>query len=653
MKKLTRLFLIAFIILLQLVVEAKPPELTPKIAKAKIDEFLTAHIVHKTLSDEVIKRSLQNYIQELDPGKGYFLDHEIAHWKEPDSNLIANVRLGIEKHDFTHFKEMYEQMLVAIERRDKIEEQLKKMEFPKDVKLSEFTEMTWAKSEEELLTRLLRIRGLQTEAAEKIEEGTKELLLKRLEKIRLSKQSEFVEADKADKERLLLSYCLKSVASALDTHTAYFTPQEANQFMIHVQQRLYGIGAGLRDDLNGLTVVSLVEGGPAEQSKLLKMGDRVIGVNGEPIIGLEISEAVELIRGPEGTEVKLTLMREVEGDEEKISKKIDIDITRKEVVLSESRYNTHLEPFGNGVIASIHLHSFYQDSKTSSALDLRKEIAKIKSEHNLLGVVLDLRFNAGGLLTQAVEVSGLFINRGIVASIKDYMGNIQHLRNFENNPAWTGPLLVLTNRASASAAEIVAQSMQDYGRALIIGDDFSYGKGTYQTFTLEANHSGNINPEGEFKVTRGMYFTVSGKSPQNTGLKSDIEVPGPLSAADIGERFSKNAILNDSIKSNFKDDLADIHPLHRFRMRAIYSKELEEKTDKWQAHIPSLQANSSKRMKLNNNYKAFLEDLVKMKDDDYPRENRKKYGQNDLQHEESLNVMKDLIILEATNKIAM
>ena len=644
MKILKKSFI--YLLFVTALLQAKPPELTPQLTKVKIEELLNAHIVHKTLSDEVIKKTLQNYINELDPSKTYLLHPEIEHWHNPSDATVALVKNSLDKDDFSHFKEVYETMLSAIERRNSIEGKIASNELPNGVKPSEFAEMEWTASWDELQDRILRIRGLQAETAEKIDADAKELMLKRLEKHRKSKEEDFTEVSQKESEQLVLSYVLKAVASALDTHTVYFTPQEANQFMIHVQQRLYGIGAQLRDDLTGLTIVSLLEGGPAKLSNLLDVGDRIIAVDGEPIIGMEITDAVENIRGPLDTNVKLTVVREYETDDGiKENKKLDVDILRKEVVLKETRFKTKTEPFGQGHIGTIRLNSFYQDSTTSSAKDLREEIEKMKEGDKLKGLILDLRGNAGGLLTQAVEVAGLFINRGIVVSIKDYLGNVQHLRNFDNNKAWDGPLIVLINRASASAAEIVAQSLKDYGVAVVVGDDYSFGKGTYQTFTLEANHSGKVNPEGEYKVTRGMYFTVSGKSPQFTGLKSDIEIPGPLSQIDYGERFAKNAIQNDSIDPHFDDQLEDIHPIHRFKLKAVYGKDLQKPSEHLQDYIPLLTANSEARLKLNNNFQAFLED-IQTKDEDVAREDKKKYGQNDLQLEESFNVMKDLILLE-------
>ena len=228
------------------------------------------------------------------------------------------------------------------------------------------------------------------------------------------------------------------------------------------------------------------------------------------------------------------------------------------MVLKETRYETNYEPFGDGVIAYLRLYSFYQDPDSSSSSDLAKEIKKLKDSHKIKGIILDLRYNSGGMLSQAVEVTGLFITKGIIVSIKDDAGNVQHLRELDGKTAWDGPLMVLINRASASASEIVAQTLQDYGRALVVGDDHSYGKGSFQTFTLSSAKNGSVNPQGEYKVTRGRYYTVSGKSPQLHGVISDVLVPGPFSEMEIGEQYAKYPLEGDQIKENFNDDLSDI-----------------------------------------------------------------------------------------------
>jgi len=298
---------------------------------------------------------------------------------------------------------------------------------------------------------------------------------------------------------------LKAFANALDTHTEYFTPEEAQQFLIAVQQRLFGIGAALRDDLNGFRIIKIVEGGPADRSGELKINDLVIAINGEPVVGMNINDGVQLIRGEENTPVTLTVVREIPDDHEKKEETLDISLMRGEVLIKESRYEVSYEPYGDGIIAYLRLFSFYQDPEHSSANDLAAEFEKLKKEHKILGVLLDLRNNSGGLLVQAVEVTGLFITKGVVVSIKDENGAVQHLRDVDGSSMWNGPLVVLINRLSASASEIVAETLQDYGRGIVVGDDHSYGKGSFQTFTLTADGKSHVNPEGEYKVTRGRY----------------------------------------------------------------------------------------------------------------------------------------------------
>ncbi|MBM3184220.1 MAG: carboxy terminal-processing peptidase, partial [Chlamydiae bacterium] len=328
----------------------------------------------------------------------------------------------------------------------------------------------------------------------------------------------------------------------------------------------------------------------------------------------------------------LTLLREGE--------KHEIELVRGEVVLEESRLETHLEPFGDGAIATLRLFSFYQDQKFSSAQDMRHALEQIKKDHHLKGVILDLRGNAGGLLTQAVSVTGLFISKGIVVSIKDNTGKTQHLREIEGNPVWNGPLLVLVNKASASAAEIVAQTLQDYGCAFVVGDAQTFGKGSFQTFTLDPIVNPKINPKGEYKVTRGRYYTVSGKSPQLKGVLSDIVIPGILSKIDIGESFSKFPLENDEIEPHFDDNLSDLSAFHRIQLGASYRAHLQPKLTTYVPYIDLLKKNSQFRIVNNKTYQEFLQEIEK-KNFDAPQVEA--FNRSDLQYLEALNVMKDLI----------
>lgn len=621
---------------------AKPPELTPYDTRIKTEEILKAHVSYQELDSELIKRSFQNFLEEMDPQKSYLIESDILKWIKPTEEIVLKALEGFKNEDFTAYFEMHEVMLKAIARRSILEGRVELLPLPKDVKASEFKDLKWISSEENLIDRLIRIKSLQYETAERFETDIKELFFQRLNKRRLNREEELITNSAEERKQVTLSMVLKAISSALDSQTNYFTPSEANQFMIQVQQKLYGIGAQLRDDLNGFTIVRILEGSPAGMENKLKIGDKIIAVNNEPVVGMDITEAVELIRGQEGTSVILSVIRETEEGKDVIEEMRDIEIIRGEIVLKETRLETNHEPFGDGVIAILHLFSFYQDANSSSASDLRKAIDDLKERHNLKGVILDLRNNGGGFLPQAVAVTGLFIKKGVVVSVKDNTGAVQRLRNIEEKIAWDGPLIVLTNKVSASAAEIVAQTLQDYGRALIVGDEETYGKGTFQTFTLEAVNYGKVNPKGEYKVTRGRYYTVSGKSPQLIGVQADIVVPGIYSKMEIGEKFAKFPLETDKIKPSFDDDLDDIPAIHRAQITKLYKFNLQPILSTYEMVLDLLKKNSVERISNNKNYQNFLKELEKK---EFVSDALEIFGESDLQLNEALDVMKDLIFL--------
>lgn len=628
--------------------ECKLPQLSPKIVTVKMQEIMNAHAKYKKLEPELMKRILDNYFEELDPAKSYFIESDIHEWLNlPQADLQKLVN-DYEKGNFKEFERIQDVLVHAIQRRHNLEKQIDLNDLPKHVETKEFKDMKWVETEHELLTRLIRIKALQLESAMKLNEELKEKSLQRIDKRQTKFEEEMLTTNVVQKQNIILSNILKASASALDAHTAYFTPDEASQFLINVQQRLFGIGAQLRDDVNGFTVIKIIDGGPAALGKKLKVKDRIIAVNGEPVVGMDIIDAVELIRGEQNTPVTLTVIREEKkednnGQETVKDEKLDIVVPRGEVVLKETRYEESYEPFGDGAIAYLRLHSFYQDPDSSSADDLNKAFHLMKEGHKIKGVILDLRSNSGGLLSQAVDVTGLFITKGIVVSIKDEYGQIQHLRDLDGKSIWDGPLIVLINKGSASASEIVAQALQDYGRALIVGDENSYGKGTFQTFTLNTERGSAVNPQGEYKVTRGVYYTVSGKTPQKTGVLADIRVPGSLSEAEIGEKFNKNSLDNETIKENFDDDLSDIPASQRNKIRMLYKFNLQQRQNLYGKYLPILKENSRYRIEHNKNYQSFLKDLSK--DTLSEEEGEAQYGKNDLQLNETYNIMKDLIYM--------
>jgi len=635
-----------FFTLLILTMEAKLPEIAPRDVTFKAKEFMKSHASHKKLTNELMQRILINYLEILDPNKTYFIKSDISLWQDSSSAQLDLIIQQYYKHDFSAFEKIHQIFLAAIERRRGINKQLEDLELPADVKSSEFKEMKWSENEADLKNKLLRIRSLQAQTTNKLSADIQEKALLRIQKVQHNFESEAMKTDPVEKERFILSNILKATASSLDSHSAYFTPGEAAQFMIDVQHRLFGIGAQLRDDLNGITVVKILEGGPAAVSKELHEKDRIVAVNNEPVVGMDMFNAVELIRGKENTPVKLTVIREeTKENGEKEEKQLDVTLLRGEVVIKEMRFDSQYEPFGSGVIGYLKLFSFYEDRDSSSTEDLKREIQKLKNEHHLKGLILDLRYNAGGLLNQAVDVAGLFITTGIVVSIKDENGRIQHLRVIDDEVTWDGPLIILVSRASASASEIVAQTLQDYGRAIIVGDEHTFGKGSFQTFTLSTNED-YVNPEGEFKVTRGRYYTVSGKTPQLVGVASDICVPSVLCEREIGEKFSKYPLENDVIPPNFVDTLLDVPESKKEIIREKYGNNLQPKLDIYSHCLPDLKKNSQYRIDKGLNYQNFLKELKKK--DESNSEDEEKFGVNDLQLDEAYNVMKDLILLLST-----
>ncbi len=627
---------------LPLFCQAKPPSLTSHDAKVKIQEILKAHVSYQELNNEIIERTFLNFLEELDPLKTYLIESETVTLTSPEESFVSETLKKVERGDFSPFFAFHASFLASIERRNALETEIASLPLPSGVKASEFKNATWCQTEEDLKTKLLRIKSLQLETGDKISAEDKNQFVQKITKRRLNREEELRGKSDEEKKQIVLAFVLKAVSSALDSQTAYFTPSEANQFMMQVQQKLYGIGAQLRDDLNGLTIVRLIEGGPAINK--LKVGDKIIAVNKEPIIGLDITDAVDLIRGRKGTPVSLTILRSHENPELKETR-LEIEIVRDEVVLKETRLETTSHPFGDGVIGIFHLFSFYEDSKNSSAIDIYQAIDEMKKVSNLKGVILDLRNNAGGLLKQAVAVTGLFIDKGVVVSVKSNSGEIERLRNLDGKKIWDGPLLVLTNKASASASEIVAQTLQEYGRALVVGDQQTFGKGTFQTFTLESANYGKVNTKGEFKVTRGRYYTVSGKSPQLVGVQADIVVPGALSGLEIGEKYAKFPVSSDEISSGFQDDLSDVSPLLRNQILRLYKFSHQSVLYDYHPFIDLLKNNSKERIASNLNYQNFLKEIAKKEEDLRSEETPLLFGQNDLQLSETLNIMADVLFL--------
>lgn len=625
-----------------------PAELTLPEVVGRAKEMMAYHPSFHQMTPELAARLLTTFCDELDPLKTYLLKKDVADWIDPSEKMIERVITAFRDGRFDLFEHMLERMGQAIARRRALEARLELDTLPEGASIR-FHELDWLEDEEDLYQRLRTISAVQVDAACRLDTELCKTALQRIQK----RQSSF-EQQRTPKGRLLFqqtvaTFIMKSFAEALDSQSAFYTPSEAKQLLISMQQRLFGIGILLRDDIDGFSVIKLVEGGPADRQKGLELGDKIIAVNQDPVIGLDMMDVVEMIRGEPGSVVTLKVARRGEEHGHGVVRPVEVRLKRGEVVVRDLRYGTQIMPVDDGVVAYLRLHSFYQDDETSSYADLLASLERIKKEHAVKGVILDLRCNPGGLLTQAVAVTGLFIDKGIVVSVKDELGGITHMRNIASKKAWDGPLIVLINRASASSSEIVAQALQDWGRAIIVGDDRSFGKGSFQLFTLGADGMTPPDPRGEYKVTRGRYYTVSGRTPQLVGVQSDVVVPGLLCFAEIGEVYSKFPLPADDIPPGFQDTFEDVPYFQRALLRKLYSFAQQQRTDHWSHLLPELQKRSARRLSQNAAYQKFIEE-AKTNKGMAPLEDAS--TSTDLQLDEAWCIIKDVIALSSEAEAA-
>ncbi len=365
---------------------------------------------------------------------------------------------------------------------------------------------------------------------------------------------------------------LSNVARIYDPHSTYFSADTFEDFGIQMKLQLVGIGALLGIEEDYCLVKEIVPGGPADKGDQLKPNDKIIAVaqgNGEPVevIGMKLRKVVELIRGEKGSQVKL-IVKPAEAPDESARK--EILITRDVVKLSDKRAHAAIfdvpNPEGTGTVplGVITLPAFYgpadgddpEAEKTTATKDVARLIDQLKTA-GIKGLVLDLRRNGGGYLSEAVELTGLFIPQGPVVQVKNYAGEIQIDNDNDSTVAYTGPLAVLVDRFSASASEIVTGALQNYGRAIVIGDTSTHGKGSVQT-VLEMK---NLVPQlarapdksGAAKFTVQKYYLPNGASTQLKGITPDIVLPSIDEFLPIGESSLPHALVWDEIPTSFFD----------------------------------------------------------------------------------------------------
>jgi len=369
-----------------------------------------------------------------------------------------------------------------------------------------------------------------------------------------------------DSDKVLAAYLNFGLAHAYDPHTDFFSAPKAADFSIDMNLALIGIGAQLMDDEGYCTIKELIPGGPAMKSKQLKPEDRIIAVaQGEKtpvdVVNVELEKVVQMIRGTKSTEVRLT----ISPVENRSARRI-VSLIREEIKLEDKEAHAQLIVYPDGKrIGVIELPSFYapvSDTKTTpkyTSVDVTKLLERLKQE-KVEGVILDLRGNPGGSLEEAVRFTGLFIKDGPVVLARDSSGHITVDSDPDPGIVYDGPLVVMLNRFSASASEIAAAALQDYGRAVIVGDISTHGKGTVQQlqplrpFIWPADASATNDP-GTLKITKGKFYRISGATTQLKGVASDIVLPDILNHSTmIGEGALDNALAWDTLQTTVHYD---------------------------------------------------------------------------------------------------
>lgn len=377
----------------------------------------------------------------------------------------------------------------------------------------------------------------------------------------------------------VLQIYLTTLARVYDPHSDYFNASQLESFSIGMNLSLFGIGAELLSEDGYCTIRRLLPGGPAEKSKKIKEKDRIIAVaqsNQPPVdvVDMNLTKAVQLIRGPKGTEVRLTVLP-AEGSAESVV----VSLIRDEIKLDDQAAKARLietpGPTGPMRLGVIDLPSFYatfdpshvrgKSEARSTVADVEKLLTRLKKEQ-VEGIILDLRRNGGGSLEEAIRLTGLFIKQGPVVQVRDTEGTVEEDSDTDPGVAYDGPLVVLTSRFSASASEILAGALQDYGRALVVGDSSTHGKGTVQSVNtlrpfMRVRGQMLTNDPGALKVTIKKFYRASGASTQLKGVVPDIVLPSVFSESkDIGESALDNPMPWDTIPSAKFEKLNQVAP---------------------------------------------------------------------------------------------
>tara|TARA_B100000780_G_scaffold56132_1_gene35423 strand:- start:3164 stop:5293 length:2130 start_codon:yes stop_codon:yes gene_type:complete len=608
-----------------------------EIVKYVLDK---GHYQSKDVNDELSEKIFNSYLDLIDSQKKYFLNSDIKEFKKYKLKLDDQWL----SYDLTFFSLTFERL---IQRMNEVETFIPTLftkpfnfELNEDINV-DFKNISYPKNNKERIDRWRKQLKYTALDIYDIKISEQKLSFKNNKELKLKSNSELLKEstdlvkkninqvfdlmNDLEKKDWFSTY-INSFVTQFDPHTYYFQPEAKDRFDMSISGKFDGIGARLSKKDGGIEIVDIILGGPVWRDKKIQIGDEIIKVgqaNQTPVdvIGMRLEDAIKLIKGPKGTEVRLTLRKKLDG-EIKI-----VPIIRDEVLLEETYAKSTVIKKDNKTFGLISLPKFYVDfdnyKEKNCAADVKKEILKLKKE-GIEGLVLDLRNNGGGALQTVVEMTGLFIEKGPIVQVKSTGNKKQILFDKDPSLVWDGPLVVLVNQMSASASEILAAALQDYGRAIIIGSTQSFGKGTVQNIVdLNRFLSNSQFDLGALKITTDKFYRINGGSVQIEGVKSDIVIPNSYSFLEIGESDEKNPLNWDQIDPaaynvwngyfNFKDVIDDGNDrINESGLASLINENAKWIASKRDLKSFSLNYNSFKKMQTTD--KDYLSKFDKIKD---------------------------------------
>ena len=566
--------------------QAIQPEKKHEKIGALVERFIErSHYNHTKVDDKLSSLIFSKFIESLDENRSYFTQDEINAFEiyrfKIDDMLGSEAIDPIYDIFNTYRKKASERMEFALALLEKEPDFTLQESFKFDR-----SDIDWPSTSvelDEIWRKRVKNDALSLILNDKTWDEAKEILIKRYE--RFSKQLNQINSDD------IFETFMNSAVHSLDPHSSYFSPRNSEEYQIQMSLSYFGIGASLSIEDDYVSIVNIIPGGPAAIDGRLKPKDRITGISqGEDksmtdVIGWRLDDVVRLIRGPENTVVKLQILP---GDSNPGETENIIELTREQIKLEESAAKSKIietqseqEKFKIGVID---IPSFYRDFRalksgdeefTSTTSDVKRLVSNLEND-NIDALVIDLRNNGGGHLTEATALTGLFIDNGPVVQLRNANGRISRLDDPDPVPrsAYSGPLIVLVNRYSASASEIFAAAIQDYERGVVVGQQ-TYGKGTVQNlYALDQYVRRNQDELGQLTLTIGKYYRVTGESTQNRGVIPDIELPSYIDIDNTGESSRDTALPWDKIKPSrykknqpMKDSINQLRELHAERRK--------------------------------------------------------------------------------------